>query len=109
MEIYYSFIFLVLTVSPQSVTVPLNEKTNFTCKGNGNEINWLVKSVIPTESIKQQRNITIADISIGSNLSSILSVMALPINDNLKIGCQIISFSPFKQLFSNTSTLKIRG
>ena len=102
-------VFLVLTVSPQSVTVPLNEKTNFTCKGNGNETNWLINSVILTDSIKQQRNITVSDISIGSNLSSILSVMALPINDNLKIGCQIISLSPVEQVFSNTSTLTIRG
>ena len=52
---------------------------------------------------------TVSDVSIGSNLSSILLVMALPINDGLNIECQIVSFPPFKQVFSNTSTLTIRG
>ena len=52
---------------------------------------------------------TVSDVSIGSNLSSILLVMALPINDGLNIECQIVSFPPFKQVFSNATTLTIRG
>ena len=95
----------------QSVTVPLNEeRVNFTCEGTGDALRWRVDGLPPTNSLNQGRNITVTDINTAAgNLSSVLTIAVLPINDEVVISCLVYSLSnPFDPAVS-TSILTIRG
>ena len=96
-------------MSPVSVTVhPFNTAT-FTCEGYGDILNWLIESNVLTDSIKQQRQITVTTTNTSNtNFSSVLTVNALPINDDLGVGCEVITFIPFERVILN-SELTIRG
>lgn len=100
---------LVITVGPISVTTTLYTSINFTCEGNGEYLNWLIQNAELTDLLKQQRNVTITNLGGPGNLSSVLTITALPINDEILITCHIYSFKPsFNQDFSS-GTLTIRG
>lgn len=98
-------------LTPPLLVAPLYTSAVFTCEGTGDQLNWIVQSTILTDSIKQKRNITVSysNSSSRANLSLVLSVNALPLNDGLNIGCQLVLLSPFDQIFSSTSTLIIEG
>lgn len=96
---------LVVTLDPVSVTTTLYTTVNFTCEGNGDILNWLIESSTLTDSIKKQREITVFNLG---NLSSVLLITALPINDGISVACHIVSIDPFDQVTSNCG-LNIRG
>ena len=99
---------LVITVHPASVTVPPFTTTTFTCEGTGDILNWLVQSAVLTDFVKQQREISVTTTTNNTDFSSVLTVKAILINDDLGIGCEVITFSPFDRVISS-SELTIRG
>ena len=102
-------VFLVVTVSPQSVTVDPFEIATFICEGSGNTLLWQVQSAYLTSIVQQERNITFTDPGGPGNLSSILTVPALPINAGIAIGCLIVSIKNLIPAFSNSAILTVRG
>ena len=109
---FFQFLSLVITSPPaQSVTVPLNDgRVNFTCEGTGDALRWRVAGHTPTNPLNQERDITVTDISTAAgNLSSVLTIAVLPINDGVDISCLVYSNSnPFDPVVS-AGTLTIRG
>ncbi|XP_019856802.1 PREDICTED: uncharacterized protein LOC109585247 [Amphimedon queenslandica] len=102
-------IYIVITLPPVSITVPPFTTATFTCEGTGDILNWIVGSAELTDSIKQQREISVNTTTVNNtNFSSVLTVNALPINDRLGVGCETITFNPFNRVISN-SELTIRG
>ncbi|XP_019857005.1 PREDICTED: uncharacterized protein LOC109585381 [Amphimedon queenslandica] len=99
----------VITLSPVSVTTTLNTIVNFACEGSGEQLFWRVQAVILTDSIKIQRDITVTDFEVSGNLSSLLTITALPINNGINIACHIYSFEPSFQQDLSGGTLTIRG
>ena len=82
---------------------------SFTCEGNGENLDWLVQTATLTDSVKKLRAITVTNFQTSGNLSSLLTVSALPVNNGISISCHIYSFKPsFQQAFSSV-TLTIKG
>uniref|UniRef100_A0A1X7U0K4 Fibronectin type-III domain-containing protein n=1 Tax=Amphimedon queenslandica TaxID=400682 RepID=A0A1X7U0K4_AMPQE len=99
----------IITVPPVSVTVPPLTTPTFNCKGTGDILNWWIQSAPLTDSVAQQREITVITTNNNNNdYSSVLTVNAIPINNDLQIGCEVITFDPFNRTVSN-SELAIRG
>lgn len=100
--------FVDITVAPVSVTISPYSSTNFYCEGTGDVLTWTVESAPLTDTISQQRNITVTHDNSGSTLSSVLTIIAIPINDNIVIGCVIVSLNPYLPT-ARVATLTIRG
>ena len=88
----------VITTPPSSITAPLYTVVNFYCQGTGDTISWILDGGSITDTIKQQREISINSTSNGVTLTSILTIRALPINNGISVGCRIITLTPFSFL-----------
>lgn len=99
--------FIDITVRPRPVAISPYSLANFSCEGTGNTLTWVVASAPLNDTIIQQRNITVTYNNSGSNLSSILTIIAMPINDGIEIGCIIVS--NFHLVSYGLATLTIRG
>ena len=93
---------------PESVTVPPLTTATFTCEGTGDILNWIVQNAQLTPVIQQQRDISVTSSNEGGNLSSVLNITGLPVNDGILISCQVAQLEPFDQVFSGAK-LTIRG
>ena len=89
-----------ITVAPTLVTAPLYTLANFTCEGTGNVLEWTIGGHSLTDPSNQDREISVTTNNISVDVwSSVLTMRALPINDGISIGCNVVSFNPsdFKQ------------
>ena len=59
---------------------------------------WTVAHTTLNDTEQQERNIKIETVNMNSNLSSSLTIPALPINDGIEIGCVIVSVNPINAI-----------
>ena len=98
----------IITEPPRSTSALLYTSANFSCKGTGSVLVWTVAQAMLTETVKQERNVTVFTSNNNGSLSSILNIAALPFNNGVKIGCIIASFDPYTAAAEEV-TLTIRG
>ena len=90
--IYFSDI---ITMPPVDTQGLLNTVSIFYCGGHGDLLQWSVEGIIINNDTKQERGIEINTTMIGDSILSELYIIAKPINNNIVIGCYIISIEPF--------------
>lgn len=100
--------FIDITVCPRSVAISPYSSANFHCQGIGNDLIWIVQNFLLNDTITQQRNITVTHTNSNGTLSSVLTIIAIPINDGIEIGCIVVSLNPF-WIAAEEATLTIRG
>ena len=82
---------------------------NFICKGIGDTLVWAVQGNSLTDVIKEYREISVTTNNTSVDVwSSVLTIRALPINNGISIGCNVISFNP-PDFIEKGATLTIRG
>ena len=105
-----TFFIANITAAPSSVTAPLYSLANFICEGTGEELLWSIGSNSLSDLIKHFREIsitTIGNISVDM-WSSLLTIRALPINDGISVGCNVVSYNPYVHKIKG-ATLTISG
>ncbi len=105
LKTYVSLIFisaaLIITVPPVDTTGCYNGISQFYCESDRNDtltIDWLINSNSITEQDKETHGITINNNS--------LSILGLPINNDITIGCTIaVNTPPYSETKSATFTV----
>ena len=89
------FIVSIISVPPVDTTGCYNNISTFYCESNRSNavMSWLINSNSITEQVKQTRGITI-------NNDTSLSIMGLPINNGITIGCIVAVTTPSLQIDS---------
>ena len=108
--------FFFLTVATPEVTTnivyaaPFHE-VNINCEPRicSDNLIWLVNSVLLTNPQKEERDIVVRDMSDNAThcQSSVFTITALPINNNITIGC--VAFKELELSYFDEITFKIRG
>ena len=84
----------MITVAPSSVITSLYSLANFTCKGEGDVLDWTVQGSSFTDPSNEDREISVTTNNISVDVwLSVLTIRALPINDGITIGCTVVSQS----------------
>ena len=82
---------------------------NFTCEGTGDALTWTVQGNSLTDHSNQDREISVTTNNISVDVwSSVLTIRALPINDEIGITCTVISFNSFS-FTQKGATLTVKG
>ena len=98
----------MITLAPSSVTTPLYTLANFTCEGIGDVLSWTVGGNLLTDPSNQDREISVITNNISVDVwSSVLTIRALPINDGIDIGCNVIGQN--FNIISRGATLIVKG
>ena len=80
-------------IPPGDTYGPLNTISIFNCEGRGDVLVWNVEGNTITKAIKLERNIEINTTKLLNNsIASKLHIAAKPINDDIIIGCTIVSY-----------------
>ena len=90
--IYFS---AIVTIPPANTQDLLNTVSIFYCEGHGDLLDWTIEGNSINNDTKQERDIEITTTMIGDSIVSELRIIAKPINNNIAIGCNIVSFDPF--------------
>ena len=92
--LYYnniSYVIVVITVAPSSMSVPFYTLVIFTCEGIGDLLLWTVEGNSLTYPSNQDREISVTTNNISVDVwSSVLTIRALPINDGISIQCLVV-------------------
>ena len=91
------------------MSAPLYTLANFTCDGIGDVLEWTVQGNSVTDLSNQDREISVTTNNISLGLwSSVLTIIALSINDGIVVQCTVIGFNPYdiKQI---GATLTVKG
>ena len=105
---YCMFLTAVITLAPSPISAPLDTLVNFTCVGTGDALYWTVEGHSLTDTIKQYREILVTTNNISVDVwSSVLTIRALPINNEIDVGCTLV-FQSF-YFVSKGATLKAEG
>ena len=90
------------------MTVQLYTLSNFTCEGIGDKLSWSVDGHSLTNAIKKYREISVTTNHISVDVwSSVLTIRALPINDGIVVGCNVIDQS--LDFVSEGAILTVKG
>ena len=84
----------IISVPPANTQGLLNTVSIFYCEGHGDLLEWEVKGTSITNETKQERGIEINTTKIGDSIVSELRIIAKPINNDILIGCSIVSLDP---------------
>ena len=94
---------------PASKSALLYTSASFRCKGTGSDLEWTVAHIPLNSTGDKERNINITTNNMSGILSSNLTILALPINNKIEIGCIIIiSVNPF-MVVAKEAVLTVTG
>jgi hypothetical protein len=96
-----------ITVSPSPITTTLYTPVDFTCEGYGGDLAWTIDGNPITDTVKQERAITITTNISNGTISSVLTMISLPVNNDTCITCNI--GTNVYNLVSLSASLIIRG
>ena len=85
----------MFTLIPVDTQGLLSTVSIFHCEGHGDLLDWTIEGNSINNDSKQKRGIEITITKIGDSFLSELRIIAKPINNNIVLGCNIVSFDPF--------------
>ena len=94
---------------PKSKSGLLYTTVEFSCNGIGDSLIWTIAHDPLNDTAKQERNITATTSNTNSILSSNFTILALPINNKIEIGCVVVSIYPKLMAIAQEVKLTVTG